>query len=173
MKNNAIAGREFPHWEALVSHLEKWNVEIADVRIHGTHEEKPIERFMRDEVKALKPFTQKPPFIRVREMERVVHTDACVEVDANYYTVPNKLVCKRVSVQIVDGHVRIYHNGLEVACHLLLEGRRKRAVEAEHLKGIVGIPLKTNEDREIAKRKKPSELQRLLAEYELAVGGGW
>lgn len=174
VKNNAIAGREFPHWEALVSHLEKWNAEIADVRIHRTHEEKPIERFIRDEAKALKAFTQKPPFIRVREMERIVHTDACVELEANYYTVPNKLVGKRVSVQIVDGHVRIYHNGLEVAYHLLLEGRRKRSVKTEHLKGIVGVPLnQLNERQEIAERRKPSELQRPLAEYELAVGGGW
>jgi transposase len=174
VKNNAIAGREFPNWDALVGHLEKWNAEIADVRIHGTHEEKPLERFMRDEMKALKPLILKPPFICFREVERVVHADACVELDTNYYTVPNKLVGKRVLVKIIDGKVRIYHNGIEVACHFLLEGRRERSVEAEHLKGIVGIPQdRTNQPQEVSKRKKHSELQRPLAEYELVVGGGW
>jgi hypothetical protein len=129
---------------------------------------------MKDEIRALKPLMQKPPFIRVKEVDRVVHADACVELDANYYTVPCKLVGKRVLVQAADSQVRIYHNGTEVACHHLLEGRRKRAVEAEHLKGIVGTPPNTmHELQKEAKRKKDSDLQRPLAEYELAAGGGW
>lgn len=174
VKNNAIAGREFPHWEALVRHLEKWNAEIADVRIHGTHEEKPIERFLKDEIKALKPLIPKPPFIRLREMQRVVHADACIEVDANYYSVPHKLVGQRVNVQIIDGYVNIYQHGLEVASHPLLEGRRIRAVEEAHLKGIVGSrPPLVNERHKEAKTTRTSELQRPLAEYELLVGGGW
>lgn len=174
VKNNAIAGREFAHWEALVRHLESWNAQVADVRIHGTHEEKPIERFIRDEAIALKPLVFKPPFIQFRELERVVHVDACVEVDANYYSVPNKLVDKRVSIKILDGHVRIYHNGLEVACHILLEGRRKRSIEVEHLKGIVGATKDgIKQSKGIICISKPSELQRPLAEYERVAGGGW
>jgi transposase len=173
VKNNAIAGREFPHWEALVNHLERWNAEIADVRIHGTVEEKPIERFMRDEIQALKPLVQKPPFIRIREMTRVVHTDACIELDTNYYTVPHRLVGRQVLIQVTDSRVRIYHNSAEVACHLLQEGRRKRSVEVEHLRGIVGAQIDFKSDPQGDIRKKDSELQRPLAEYEHAVGGGW
>jgi transposase len=174
VKSNAIAGREFPHWQALVDHLQKWNAEIADMRIHGTIEERPIDRFMREEKQALRPLTLKPPFIQIREMERIVHTDSCVEIDANYYSVPNRLVGKKVSVQVVDTQVRVYHHSAEVACHLVLEGRRKRAIEAEHLKGIVGaFPVSIKVHQEIFQEKKNSELQRSLQEYDSLVGGGW
>lgn len=174
VKNNAIAGREFPHWEALVNHLQKWNAEIADTRIHGSIEEKPIDRFMREEKQALKPFVLKPPFIQMREIERTVHVDSCVELDTNYYSVPNRLVGQKVSVQVVDTEVRIYHLSTEVACHFVLEGRRKRAIEAEHLKGIVGAtPISTKMCQEPSQEKKTSELQRPLKEYDSLVGGGW
>jgi hypothetical protein len=33
------------------SHLEWWNREIADVRIHGTTGEQPLVRFQRDEAR--------------------------------------------------------------------------------------------------------------------------
>lgn len=36
VKHNAIAGRRFASWGAFVAHLDQWNREIADVRVHGT-----------------------------------------------------------------------------------------------------------------------------------------
>jgi hypothetical protein len=51
VKRNAIAGRSFSRWEALEAHLEAWTREIADVRVHGTTGEVPIERFQRAEAK--------------------------------------------------------------------------------------------------------------------------
>jgi hypothetical protein len=44
---NAIAGRSFPSWEAFEGHFEAWTREVADVRVHGTTGEAPIERFRR------------------------------------------------------------------------------------------------------------------------------
>ena len=49
VKKNAIAGRRFATWAELEAHLESWTREIADVRVHGTLGEPPIERFRRDE----------------------------------------------------------------------------------------------------------------------------
>ena len=48
VKKNAIAGRRFATWAELEAHLESWTREIADVRVHGTLGEPPIERFRRD-----------------------------------------------------------------------------------------------------------------------------
>src|SRR5215210_5960710 len=45
VKRNAIAGRRFPDWGAFVTHLEQWNRDIADKRVHGTTGELPIMRF--------------------------------------------------------------------------------------------------------------------------------
>ena len=45
VKSNAIAGRRFASWSEMEAHLEAWTREVADVRIHGTTGEPPIERF--------------------------------------------------------------------------------------------------------------------------------
>ena len=37
------------------AHLARWTREVADVRIHGTTGEAPMERFARDEAAALRP----------------------------------------------------------------------------------------------------------------------
>jgi transposase len=175
VKNNAIAGHTFSHWEDLNNHLQKWNAEIADLRIHNTTEERPLERFLRDEARALHFYSNKPPFIQVREFSRQVHADACIEIDTNYYSVPCKLVGLSVTVQIVDKTIRIFHSGVEVACHCECEGRRNRIVDRNHLKGIVGNFKKRNQnDADVfLHRRKKSELLRPLSEYEAVIGGRW
>ena len=62
VKRNAIAGRSFPSLEAFEAHLEAWAREVADVRVHGTTGEAPIERFRRAEAAALKSIAGIPPF---------------------------------------------------------------------------------------------------------------
>src|SRR5919108_4760011 len=49
VKRNAVAGRTFPSWEAFEAHLERWEREVANQRVHGTTGEVPIERFRRAE----------------------------------------------------------------------------------------------------------------------------
>lgn len=175
VKHNAIAGHEFSSWEALESHLHTWNANVADNRIHKTTERRPIDLFNEQEREVLRPHSFKPPFIRVKEMQRIVQVDACVEVDTNYYTVPHNLIGQRVMIQIVDNKVSIYHNHVEIATHSVAEGRRQRSVNAEHLKGIVGASqmMKEGSIVQAPLQERVSELQRPLSEYELVVGGGW
>lgn len=47
VKKNAIAGRSFASLHELSSHLERWNAEVADLRIHDTVQEQPMGRFLR------------------------------------------------------------------------------------------------------------------------------
>jgi transposase len=77
VKKNAIAGRCFPTWEAFEAHLEAWTREVADVRVHGTTGEAPIERFRRAEAKALKSIAGISPFHVARELIRRVQADLC------------------------------------------------------------------------------------------------
>jgi hypothetical protein len=61
VKRNAIAGRRFASWAEMEAHLEAWTRDTADQRIHGTTgEEPPMDRFVRDEVRALKPLNGIP-----------------------------------------------------------------------------------------------------------------
>jgi transposase len=101
VKRNAIAGHRFDSIEALHAHVARWMREIADTRVHGTTGESPIVRFER-EATALKPLPPKAPFLQVRELTRRVHTDACIELDTNRYSVPWKLIGEGVTVVVAE-----------------------------------------------------------------------
>ena len=107
-----------PRWSAWQAHLARWMREVADVRVHGTTGEPPIARFERDERRgAATAGAPKAPFLQVRELTRRVHTDACIELDTNRYSVPWRLIGESVTVVVAEQQVRILHAGQEVACH--------------------------------------------------------
>jgi transposase len=173
VKRNAIAGRSFASWAELEAHLARWMREVADIRVHGTTGEAPIERFRRDEAQILKPLPGLPPFRQLREVVRRVHADGCIDLDTNRYSVPWRLIGALVTVQVVSGELRVLHGGIEVARHAERRGRRERAIEAAHLIGIVANDVGTAAVPVTTSRPVVGELLRPLAEYERAVGGGW
>ncbi len=172
VKRNAIAGRDFASWAALEAHLAWWMREVADRRVHGTTGEPPIVRFERDEQSALRPLAGRPPFRQMRDLVRRVQPDCAVEVDTNAYSVPWRLIGARLRVTVIDGWIRIFHDGAEVAAHPEAAGRRQRLIEPAHFQGVPGFRRPGGIGPEPVRRAEP-ELLRPLAEYERAVGGAW
>lgn len=178
VKGNAIAGHRFASLDELQAHLARWMREVADVRVHGTTGEAPIARFERDERSALRPLPGKAPFLQVRELTRRVHSDACIELDTNRYSVPWRLIGESVTAVVAERQVRIFYAGQEVACHAQSLLRRKTIIDRSHLAGIVGAHLV---GVSWLPRSEPSpapvptnpELLRPLREYEQVLGGGW
>lgn len=170
VKGNAIAGRSHASWSALEQHLLWWLREVADIRIHGTTGESPQDRFV-IESPALQPLNGRPPFFQIRELKRVVHNDACVEVDTNNYSVPWRLIGRRVSVQLIDGYVKVLHAGEEVALHIECSGFKQRCIDPSHLAGIVGASRSEHVEKVVCLPQ--SDLLRPLTEYEAVVGGRW
>ena len=160
VKRNAIAGREFASWAEMEGHLERCMREVADLRLHGTTEERPIDRFARER-SHLVPLAERPSFVRQRELVRVVHTDLCVEVDTNCYSVPWEHIGKEVTVRIGDGMVSVHHGETEIARHPESPGRRERVINQRHYFGIElpGAP-----------KGQVGELARPLSDYAMAVG---
>ncbi len=176
VKRNAIAGRRFDSWEQFEAHLAKWMREVADVRIHGTTGERPIERFAREEAEALKPLEGRPPFQQVRELSRRVNSEACVEVDTNCYSVPWRLIGTQVTVQVADSQVTVIAGQDEVARHPQHQGQRQRIIDRQHLKGIVGAAKPHWPSKPLPEAPPPvpeGELLRPLADYEAVAGGAW
>ena len=180
VKRNAIAGRDFPSWEALEAHLAAWTRDVADVRVHGTTGEAPMARFERDEARALRPLAGTPPFQATRELVRRVHSDCAVEVEGNSYSVPWRLIGERVRVVLVAGMVRVNHAGREVAAHAVLAGRRERAIDPAHFEGVAGFGGRAARlgagdapDSPPTSLAAPPALLRPLAEYEAVAGGAW
>jgi transposase len=172
VKHNAIAGHTFESWEALEAHLEWWMREVADLRIHGTTGERPLDRFLRDEAKALRPLGAKAPFVQARELVRRVHSDLCVELETNHYSVPWRYIGEQVCVRTENGELTILYGGKEIARHLICSGRNQRIVDTRHFEGValggaltLETPGKSGSLRSVA-----GELQRPLSDYEAAVG---
>jgi transposase len=138
VKRGGLAGHRFDTWGQMESHLEWWNREIADLRIHGTTGEKPLERFLRSEASALLPLNGKPSYLAEQEFSRRVAKDCCVQVEGNWYSVPAALVRQSVTVQIRDQQVLIRQGGRIVARHARqVANQRSRQVMAGHWAGLV------------------------------------
>ena len=166
VKRNAIAGRRFASWAAMEAHLDAWTRDIADLRVHGTTGEAPIDRFLREEAGALRAVRGIPPFTTHRDLMRSVGADCAVAIDGNAYSVPWRLIGERVRVTVGNEIVRIHHGGREVAVHAELKGRHGRIVDDAHLAGLVGTRERPVHLAPPRPPPAPAALLRPLAEYE-------
>ena len=60
LRGNFLYGREFLGDGDLAAQAESWMEQTANVRLHGTTKEKPLERFVRDEQSQLQPLALRP-----------------------------------------------------------------------------------------------------------------
>lgn len=131
VKRNFVPGREFRDLDDFNAQLAAWQAEVADLRIHGTTHQRPIERFA-EEARALVPTAGHPSFLQAMVRDRVVADDWLVSIDANRYSVPFALIGKTVQVVRQGGSWVIRHRGAVVAEHPVLAGRHQLSVQPEH-----------------------------------------
>lgn len=114
VKRNALAGRRFFSWEELNEWLESWCMTVADLRIHGTTYERPVDRFAREN---LIPLAGHPPYRYEQMMVRSVPTDALVSLGASRYSVPVRYVGETVTVHQSATHYEIFHESTLIFRH--------------------------------------------------------
>jgi transposase len=114
VKRNALAGRRFGSWDGLNTWLEAWCTTIADVRIHGTTHERPIDRFGRE---GLTPVGGRAPYRFEHVRIRQVPTDALVAIAAARYSVPVEYVGTTVTVHETATHFEIFSEATCIARH--------------------------------------------------------
>lgn len=114
VKRNALAGRRFGSWEGLNGWLEEWTATVADVRVHGTTHERPIDRFARE---TLTPLGLRAPYRYERVRMRQVPTDALVAIAAARYSVPVRYVGTTVAVHETATHYEIFSGSECIAQH--------------------------------------------------------
>lgn len=161
VKGNALGRLSWPSWEALEGHLIWWMREVADVRIHGTTFERPIDSFEREQPKLL-AIGDHPSYLRTRRFTRKVTGDCRIEFETNRYSVPFQLVGRTVDVEVEGGEMIIRFAGTVLAEHRIAQGRHRDSQDPGHVEGLV---------RRTFKQLQPCELQRPLSVYEAVVGG--
>jgi hypothetical protein len=160
-KGNALGRISWPSWEALEGHLAWWMRDVADVRVHGTTGERPLDRFERERP-ALLPIGSHPSYLRARRFTRKVTGDCRVEFETNRYSVPYHLVGRTVDVEVEGGELTVRWAGQVVAEHRVVAGRHRDIQDPGHVEGLV---------RRTQRKVVPCELQRPLSDYEAVAGG--
>ncbi len=131
VKHNGLAGLAGAEVDVVRAQLAAWSAEIANQRIHGTTQRRPIELFDADERAALRslPAVAYEPVVW---HEAGVHRDAHVAFAGRLYSVPWRLIGQRVWVRATAHTVDVYANDERVASHDR-RGRTARSTRDEHL----------------------------------------
>lgn len=136
LKHNFLPGRTFIDQNDFDAQLGEWMATIADVRIHGTVHERPIDRFERERAELI-PAAGRAPFRAAVPVARIVAEDYLVSFETNRYSVPATLIGQSVEVRRRDGQLEIAHRGATVARHPLLPGRHQMRILPEHGPGAI------------------------------------
>jgi transposase len=176
VKRNFLVGRSFVDLVDVREQLGSWNQEIADVRIHGTTHERPIDRFQAEQPQ-LVPLTRRAGYRLEATYPRIVADDFLITLDTNRYSVPFQLIGQTVQVQRREGQVRISHRGQLIVSHEELTGRHQMRVLPEHGPGAVARNQRHRRSAVLGSRvRDPRSLDvevRDLASYEaLCTQGG-
>ncbi len=126
-----LAGMRFESIEEAQTHLDRWEANWADTRIHGTTKRQVLAMFAEE-----KPHLHElpvEPFRYYQYGERTVHLDGCVEVDAAYYGAPPGWIGRAVQVQWDGVRVRILDpkTGQLLREHLRQERGRHRILDED------------------------------------------
>lgn len=135
-RRNFLPGRTFVDDTDFAEQLAQWTMEIADVRVHGTTHERPIDRFAQ-EAPLLVATAGYPSFRSDVRLPRVVAADYLVSVDTNRYSVPFPLIGQTVEVQRQGATLEIRHRGEIVARHAELPGKHQVRILPEHGPGAI------------------------------------
>jgi transposase len=153
IRHSFFYGRSFASLDDLRAQAMRWRDEIANVRLHATTRERPVDRLLLEKprLRAL----PEHPFDADLIVPVVVSKEARVPLDSNTYSVPPQLVGKTVHVRADDHEVRIISDGAQVASHPRCWDRRRHVEDPAHVEELL--------DRRKAAR--PISRRSQLAEY--------
>jgi len=129
IENNFLAGREFADLADINQQADQWRWNKANVRIHGTLKQRPVDRLSREKP-YLKPLSIHLSDTVYKAVERKVHIDFCVVIDKTRYSVDPRLIGKTATVRLYRGHLEIWVDGKLDCKHVYTQ--EERSVLPEH-----------------------------------------
>jgi transposase len=152
----------------------QWLDTVANVRVHGTTQEVPFERLVKED---LQPLSGKADYDTSRISYRRSTKDCLVSYEGNYYSVPFVHAQQQLMLKETEsGELFIFTlDGLEVARHFLALGRHQRVLVASHYDGLAMV---SNQKKQAGAVQRPAQAhfdqvlhspqveERSLAHYE-------
>jgi transposase len=131
IEHNFLAGREFEDMEDLNQRGDIWRSNTANVRIHGTLRQRPLDRLQRERP-YLKPLPNEISGTFFKKVNRLIHTDFSVAIDTNRYSTSPHLIGQTAEVRLFKNHLEIWVNNQLDSRHNYIDGRHQRQVLPEH-----------------------------------------
>jgi len=132
VKHNALAGRadELSRFEDYLELAPYWRDQVANLRIHETTHERPLERFQQERA-LLRPLPTLP-FDTDEVVPAVVSPHARIAFDGNRYSVPPQFVRRTITLRANRDELHLMHEGQVVARHARSYERGQLLVLPEH-----------------------------------------
>jgi transposase len=132
VKHNALAGRadELLRFEDYLALAPYWRDQVANLRLHETTCERPLDRFQQERT-LLRPLPT-IPFDSDEVVPAVVSPHARIAFDGNRYSVPPQFVRRPLTVRANRDELRLLHEGQVVAQHVRSYERGQLLVLPEH-----------------------------------------
>jgi transposase len=146
VKQNFLAGREFRDLTDLRLQAFHWLRDVANIRIHQTTRERPIDRFERER-DLLQVVPRSPYDTRICRPVLVTH-QIRVKFQRNTYTVPPGYVSRILTLKAGPDRVWIYDGDQEVASHTRSYGRFRDIEEPAHVAAILETKPRGRTDKE-------------------------
>ncbi len=130
IEHNFLAGREFADLDDLNRKATWWCAERANVRVHGTLHERPLDRLVRERP-LMHPLPGMTPEV-YRTLSRKVGTDFCVAVGSNRYSVDPRHIGQPATIHLFGEHLEVFIAGQLASIHCLDARKHHRNVLPEH-----------------------------------------
>jgi transposase len=132
VKHNALAGRaeELTRFDDYLALAPLWRDQVANVRMHETTRERPVDRFQRE--RSLLRALPAIPFDTDEVVSAVVTPHARIEFDGNRYSMPPRIVRQPVTIRASCHELRVQHEGQVVAQHARCYERGQLIVLPDH-----------------------------------------
>lgn len=144
LRHNFWPLRTFTDLDDVNHQVLAW-LEKANQRAHQTTREKPLERFIKEALRALPD-----PLPDFRETQTLkVYKDFGIRFDCNVYTVPPRLVGKTLTLKADHRTLSLYYKERQVAAHLRTWKKNQRVDLASHSEQVKKLKKKILMDRQI------------------------
>jgi transposase len=132
VKHNALAGRgdELVQFDDYTGLALRWRDGVANIRLHDTTRERPIDRFQRE--RSLLRALPSIPFDTNEVVPAVVSPHARIEFDGSRYSAPPQFARQPVIIRADERELRVLHNGELVARHVRSYQRGELIVLPDH-----------------------------------------
>lgn len=134
VKKNFLNGLDIPSFAAVNPAAVAWRDTVANVRVHGETQRKPLDLFAEEKAR-LKPLPAVPYDCAVI---RPIGANGCcyVVLDTNRYSVPHLYASQNLTLKLYPDQLLLFHNEKLIASHTRSYDRRQKIRNPDHLKEL-------------------------------------